>query len=465
MEERIIEDLKSIVEPDYVISDPDGVKQYLLDETSKNICPEPCYDVVVVKPRSTEEVSKIMRYAYSKEIPVVPRGGGTGLAGGAVPIKPSIILSLERINEKIEVDRENLTMTCDAGVTLGEILEYLEKNVEDLWFPLHPGDEGATIGGLAACNAGGARAVKYGVMRNYVAGLTVVLPTGEVLRLGGKMVKNVAGYDLMHLIIGSEGTLGIITEVTFRLKPKPWGTYTLVVPYEEANKAIETVPPILRSGIIPLAIEYIEREGVEAGEKATGEKWPVEEGKAYLMIVLEGMSEEELLGMSERIAEICQEHGATDVFLADTKRQQERILKIRSLIYEGLKDETVEILDVGVPIASIADFVNESRKIGEKYGMKIVQYGHAGDGNVHQHPLKTGFEEEEWKAFYPDLKSEIFSLARKFGGTITAEHGIGLIKREDMLSYLSEEEIRLMKGIKSLFDPKNILNPGKVVMP
>jgi len=465
MDPRVIEDLKSIVGQNYVISDPEGVRPYLFDETSKNISPEPCLDVVVVKPKNTEEVSKVMEFAYRKEIPVVPRGGGTGLAGGAMPIKPSIILSLERIKDKIEVDRDNLTMTCDAGVSLGEILEYLEKNVEDLWFPLHPGDEGATIGGLASCNAGGARAVKYGVMRNYIAGMTVVLPSGEVLRLGGKMVKNVTGYNLMHLFIGSEGTLGIITEVTFRLRPKPWGTYTLVVPYEDANKAIETVPPILRSGVVPLAIEYIEKEGIEAGEKATGETWPVKGGEAYLMIVLEGMSEEELLNMSEKVAEICQEHGATDIFLADTKRQQERILKVRSLIYEGLKDETVEILDVGVPVASIAEFVNESRKIGERYGMKIVQYGHAGDGNVHQHPLKTGFKEEEWRAFYPSLKKEIFALARKLGGSLTAEHGIGLIKREDMLSYLSEVEIRLMKEIKSLFDPKNILNPGKVVIP
>ncbi len=465
MNENIIEGLRSIVGSEYVISDPEEVKPYLFDETSRNICPKPFQDVVVVKPKDTEEVAKVMKFAYSKEIAVVPRGGGTGLAGGAVPIKPSIILSLERVRGKIEVDKENLTMTCGAGVTLGEILEYLERNVEDLWFPLHPGDEGATIGGLVACNAGGARAVKYGVMRNYVTGMTVVLPNGEILRLGGKMMKNATGYSLMHLLIGSEGTLGVITEVTFRLRPRPWGTYTLIVPYRSPDKAIETVPYILRSGVIPLAIEYIEKEGIEAGERATGEKWPVKQGEAFLMIILEGMSEEELLSSSEKVADICQEHEALDVFLAESKREQERILKVRSLIYEGLKDETIEILDVGVPIGSIALFVNESRKVGEKYGMKIVQYGHAGDGNVHQHPLKTGFEEREWKEIYPKLKKEIFSLAKSLGGALTAEHGIGLIKREDLLDYLSKEEVGLMKSIKSLFDPKNLLNPGKVVIP
>lgn len=462
MDVDIIRDLEAIVGAGNVLSSPEDVEPYLTDETSPDVLPEICRDVVVVRPKDTDEVSKVLRYAYEKEIPVVPRGGGTGLSGGSVPVKPSIILSLERMRKKIEVDRDNLIMTCDAGVTLGDIIQYLDENVKDLWFPLHPGDEGATIGGLAACNAGGARAVKYGVMRNYITGMTVVLPSGEVLKLGGKMVKNVMGYDLMQLIIGSEGTLGVITEVSIRLKPRPGETFTLIIPYNGADEAIKSVPPILRSGIVPLALEYVEEEAVKAGEKASSEKWPIHTGKAYLMIILEGRTGEELLDVSQRIAEICQEHGAIDVFVADSRSRQEQILKVRSLIYEGLKKESVEILDVGVPISSIADYVNESRRIAGKYGMKIVQYGHAGDGNVHQHPLKTGLD-EDWRSFYPRFKDEIFSLAMRLGGTITAEHGVGAVKIRDMATHLGEVERQLMKKIKEVFDPKNLLNPGKVV--
>jgi len=463
LDPKLIEELKSVVGERNVLASPEDVEGYLRDETPRDVSPHPCRDVVVVRPKSTEEVSRLLKLAYTHEVPVVPRGGGTGLSGGAVPLTPSIVLSLERL-KWIEVDRDNLTMTCGAGVTLGEIIQYL-KSYEDIWFPLHPGDEGATIGGMVACNAGGARAVKYGVMRNYVAGMTVVLPSGEVLKLGGKLIKNVAGYDLMHLFIGSEGTLGVITEVTIRLKPRPRATYTLIIPYEDPNKAIETVPPMLRSGVTPLAIEYIEKEGIEAGEKASGEKWPVKAGEAYLMVVLEGMSRDELLNMSTAIADIAQEHEAIDVFVAEDRDQQEKILKVRSLIYEELKEKTIEILDVAVPVAAIATYVNKTREIAEKYGMKVVQYGHAGDGNVHQHPLKTGLKEEEWRERYPQLKREVFTLARELGGTITAEHGVGAVKVEDMLTHLTREEISLMRRIKRAIDPKNILNPGKVLPP
>ncbi len=462
MNAKVVRDLEGIVGAENVLSRPEEVEPYLTDETSPEVLPEICREVIVVRPKDTGEVSNVLRYAYEKGFPVVPRGGGTGLSGGSVPIKPSIILSLERMRRRIEVDRDNLIMTCEAGVTLGDIIQYLDENVKDLWFPLHPGDEGATIGGLAACNAGGARAVKYGVMRNYITGMTVVLPNGKVLKLGGKMVKNVMGYDLMQLLIGSEGTLGVITEVSIRLKPRPGETFTLIIPYNGADEAIGSVPPILRSGIVPLALEYVEEEAVRAGEKASGEKWPIHTGKAYLMIILEGRKQEELLEVSQRIAEICQEHGAIDVFVADGKSRQEQILKVRSLIYEGLKNNSVEILDVGVPISAIAEYVNESRRIAEKYGMKIVQYGHAGDGNVHQHPLKTGLA-GDWKSFYPSFKEEIFSLAMRLGGTITAEHGVGSVKIKDMAMHLSEEERLLMKRIKEVFDPKNILNPGKVI--
>jgi glycolate oxidase len=460
--QSIIKDLRNIVGSEYVLDKKEQIKGYLTDETAEPVMPKYCTDVIVVKPENTEDISKIMKYANKKSIPVVVRGGGTGLCAGAVPIKPSIIISMERLNKILEVDEENLTMTCEAGVTLGNILEKM-VGVKGLFFPPHPGDEGAQVGGLVAENAGGSRAVKYGIIRNFVRGIKVVLPTGEIINLGGKVVKNVTGYDLMHLLIGSEGTLGIITEAILRLVPKAGGTYTLVVPFEDVKGAIGVVPKILQSGIVPLAIEYMDKEAIPYGEKSAGEEWPTKEGNAHLMVVIEGKDEEELLSNSEKIEGICQKYGALNVLLADTPREQKKILDIRSLIYDGSKDDMMEVLDVSVPPAGIPNFVIKSEEIANEYGMKLIQYGHAADGNVHQEALKTGLEEKERKERYPKLKQKIFEVASEMGGYITAEHGIGLTKKEDMYRILSKKEIDLMCKIKSIFDPNNILNPEKVV--
>ena len=458
---HLVKDLGNVVGSEYVLYEKEQIKGYLTDETPEPVMPTYCSDVIVVKPESTEEISKIMKYANEKCVPVVVRGGGTGLCAGVVPIKPSIILSMERLNKVLEVDEKNLTLTCEAGVTLGSIFEKM-ADVKGLFFPPHPGDEGAHAGGLVVENAGGSRAVKYGVMRNFVRGMKVVLPTGEIINLGGKVVKNVTGYDLMHLMIGSEGTLGIITEVILRLVPKVGETYTLVVPFEDVKGAIEVVPKILQSGIVPLAMEYIDKEAIPYGEKSAGEKWPSKEGDAHLMIIIEGRDEEELLSNAEDIETICQKHGALDVLLADTTSEQKKILDVRSLIYDGSKADVIEALDVSVPPSMIPDFVIKSQEIANKCGIRLIQYGHAADGNVHQESLKTGLK-EEWKERYPELKQKIFQLASELRGVIAAEHGIGLTKREDMYRVLSKKEIDLMCKIKSAFDPNNILNPEKVV--
>jgi glycolate oxidase len=369
---------------------------------------------------------------------------------------------MERLNKILEVDEENLTITCEAGVTLREIFRRTTE-VKGLFFSLHPGDEGAQVGGLVAENAGGSKAVKYGVMRNFVRGMKIVLPTGEIVDLGGKVVKNNTGYDLMHLMIGSEGTLGIITEVTLRLVPEVGGTYTLVVPFKDVRGAIGAVPKILQSGIVPTAIEYMDKESILYGERATGERWPTKKGGAHVMIIIEGKDEEELFSTSEKIEDTCREYGALDLLVAKTTREQKKILDIRSLIYEGSKEELIEVLDVSVPPAMIPDFVIESEDAASEYGMRLLQFGHAADGNVHQEILKSSLEEREWRERYPKLKQKIFQLASEMGGYITAEHGIGLTKREDMYRILSKKEIDLMCKIKSVFDPNNILNPGKVV--
>ncbi len=457
MDEEIVHVLKRIVGEENVIKN--GIDAYIYDETPKFILPEPSKDVIVVKPGNTKEISEIMKFANRRKIPVIVRGGGTGLSGGVIPIQPSIIISMERLNKIIEIDEDNLMVVCEAGVTLHQLLKTLER-VPNLSFPPHPGDESATIGGLVVNNSGGARAVKYGIMRNYVVGLEVVLPDGKILKLGGKVIKNATGYDLLHLIIGSEGTLCIVTKVILRLLPEIGDTYTLVIPFNRTEDAIKSVPEILKK-VMPMAIEYIEREAIKAGEKATGKKWPSKEGNADLMVIIDGKSEEELMKKAEMIEKIVKEYNAIDVYVAISRKEQRDVLEIRSLIYEGLKDETIEVLDVSVPPASIAEYVEKCKDKAESIGIRVLHFGHAGDGNVHQQIMKSSIG--DWKEKYEEFKSYAFETAMKLGGYITAEHGIGIVKKRDMTKTLPKRAIELMKEIKRIFDPNNILNPGKVV--
>lgn len=285
MIKEIENNLRDIVGKDWVVTKREQMEDYLIDETAASVRPQPAAEVVLVKPADAQEISKILKLAGEKNVPVFPRGGGTGLVGGAIPTKDGIILSTERM-DKIEIDKENMMAVAEAGATLEKLLKSAEE--ADLLFPPHPGDEGAQVGGLVVCNAGGARAVKYGIIRNYVKGIEVVLPTGEIVNLGGKLLKNNTGYNLMHLMIGSEGTLGIITKVIFRLYPKFGATATLIVPYENRHDAINTVPKILQRGIIPLAIEYVEKDTIEKSAEHLGKKWPCEEGSAFLIVIVAG---------------------------------------------------------------------------------------------------------------------------------------------------------------------------------
>jgi len=457
MREEIVERLKKIVGDQYVITRKEAIEAYLVDETPDYIRPKPAGQVVLVKPGSTEEVAAVLKLANQEKIHVYPRGGGTGLVGAAVPTSSGIILSLERMN-KIAIDKDNLFAEAEAGVTLAQLIEEADK--AGLFFPAHPGDEGAQIGGLVACNAGGSRALKTGVMRSYVKGIEVVLPTGEVLRLGGKLLKDNAGYDIMQLFIGSEGTLGVITKAYIRLYPRYEHTATLIVPFDDRLKAIKAVPKILHSSIIPLALEYFDRDLAEETAKMLGLSWPVAEGSTYLMIILAEPSEEALYAELEKIAEVCSAAGAMEPFIAETRREQEAILKIRSSLYEYLKPNVVDILDVTVPPASIGELMEEIAKLEEKYGVRIPTYGHAGDGNLHPHILRyEGWTDE----MYDKLRNEIYEAALRLGGTITGEHGIGALRRKTLKKYYDAKRIEIMKAIKKVFDPNNILNPDKVI--
>ncbi len=457
MKEEVIRELKSIVGEDWVVSARDAVEGYLYDETAIPIRPQASGDVVVVKPGNVEEISKILSLANEHKVPVFPRGGGTGLVGACIPTISGIVLSLERMN-KITIDTENLMAEAEAGATLRDLIEAADN--AGLSFPLHPGDEGAQIGGLIACNAGGARAVKTGIMRNYIKGIEVVLPTGEIITLGGKVLKNNVGYDLMQLLIGSEGTLGVITKAWIRLQPREVATATIVIPFESREKALGMVPKIFQEGILPLAIEYVERNLVERVGKELGLTWPCTSGEYQLMIILSESSEEALLEMSEKLLNLCEKVGALEPVVAETRKEQDEILKIRSEIYSTLKPDMVDILDTTVPPAKMIDLIRLVNELEAKYGVYMPVYGHAGDGNLHVHLMKwDGWTEEK----YDELRNMIYEETLKLGGTITGEHGIGYLRKKYLERVMDKKAIELMKAIKKIFDPNGILNPDKVL--
>jgi len=456
---EIKDKLISITGRDWVIDEIDLIKQYLTDETPEPAAPKATENVIVVKPASTEEISRIMEEAQKKKIPVIPRGAGTGLCGAAIPTEPSIILSLERLNQILEMDEDNLMVTCQSGLTLEGLFEAV-NNTEDLFFPPHPGDEGAQVGGLVVENAGGARAVKYGVMRNYVKGMKVVLADGRVVNMGGKILKNNTGYDLMHLIIGSEGTLGIITEVTLRLYPRAKETATLLVPFENRHQAMDTVPEILKKGHIPLALEYVEDKLIKESAKHLGKDWPAKEGNAFLILIVTGDTTDKIFEKCDVIAGICKENGASEPLFAQRRKEQENILDIRSNIYTALEDHTTDILDVTVPPASIGDLLDKLDVLAEEYDTEIPVYGHAADGNVHPHIMKTDGDTPD---YFEDLKEDIYKSTLEMGGVITGEHGIGQTRIKNLPRALGEDSLELMRRIKKAFDPSGILNPGKAI--
>ncbi len=447
-------------------SGPDRTFDYGHDEFSmKEIAHEPD---LVVRPGTTAEVAAVLRIANAHGIPVTPRGGATGLCGGCVPVRGGIVLSLERMDRVLEVDADNQMAVTEAGVRLSGFA----KAVEDggLYFPPHPGDESAMMGGLVATNAGGSRAVKYGTIRNYVRGLELVTAAGDVLRLGGKLEKSSTGYNLMHLVVGSEGTLGVVTQVILHLMARPGIMRSLVVPFEELEPALETVPLIMKRGIVPLAVEFLEVEPIALTEEHIRKKWPTKLGKTHLLIILDAPSDEEMDRLSQAVAEVCVEKGAIDVFIADTPSKQDEVLAIRSKIYDAIKAGTVEILDIAVPRAEVAGHVHKVREVADKYGIWLPTFGHAADGNVHTHIMKARYEngamvpvpESEWRPKADPVREELFRDCKARGGVISGEHGIGLVKKPYLSLVLGERQIEIMRGIKRVFDPNGIMNPGKI---
>jgi glycolate oxidase len=454
----IVSDLAAIVGEDWVITAREQTARYLADETADAVRPRPAENVVLIKPSSAEEVAEVLKLANREKTPVFVRGGGTGICGGAVPIADGILLSTERLDGILEVDKDNLMVIAGAGVPFGNMLKAVEE--AGLFFPPHPGDEGAHVGGLVACNAGGTRAVKYGVIRNFVRGLEVVTPTGDIINLGGKLLKNNQGFDLMHLLINSGGALGVITRVIFRLCPKFNSSGTLIISYDERHKAINTVPQILQSGVVPLAIEYIERDVIEISAKRLNMEWPAKKGNTFLIVILTGDSEDEVYTQGEKVSTICEGNNAVDILIAERREEQANILKIRSEVYSSLKDSIADVLDITVPPASIGEMMDKVDEIAAKFNIKIPTYGHAADGNLHPHLMADLVE----KGLLREVKRQVYAEAIKMGGVITGEHGLGVIRLPDLDLYPDKKMWELMRGIKTVFDPNNILSPGVGVL-
>jgi glycolate dehydrogenase FAD-linked subunit len=455
MDPILLKELESIVGKDQVINRRERMLSYLSDETPAIMEPKPANDIVVVKPLNTGEISAVVRLADDHKIPVFPRGGGTGLVGGAVPTLDGIVLSLERMNQ-VQIDKENLMADAEAGVTLGKLAEAARE--KGLSFPPHPGDENAQVGGLVATNAGGSRAVRHGVMRNNVRAVQVVLPSGETLNLGGKIHKDNVGYDLMQLIIGSEGTLGVITRATLQLYGSENASITLVVPYTNRAAAIATVPKILHQAGPPQAIEYVEKDLMEQTAQHLGTRWPVEAGQYYLIIILAEATRDEVLAKSLRISDACKEFTSLDVFAAESARDQENILSIRSNLYTYLKPNVLDVLDIVVPISKLEEIVTRIQDIANESAIPLPVYGHAGDGNLHVHIMRK--EGVDAATYLNDLSDRIYKATVELGGVITGEHGIGRTRMTKVAMYLSGKEIELMQNMKRNFDPNNIMNPG-----
>ena len=434
-------------------------KEYYKDEMPEyGVFPPELYVEVLNK----EEVSEIMKYAYEQNIPVVCRGAGTGLAGGATCKYGGIMLSVMRMNKIFPVDHKNQTITAQPGALLIDIQAAAKE--EGLFYPPDPGEKSATIGGNISTNAGGMRAVKYGVTRDYVRGLEVVLPNGKIVEFGGKVVKNSSGYSLKDLMIGSEGTLGFITKATLKLLPLHKKAISLLIPFKTLKEAIDTVPLIIKSKAIPTAIEFMQREVIIDAEEYLGKKFPDSQSDAYLLLKFDGNSTEEIEADYDKVAKLCLEAGALDVLISDTEEREESIWKARGAFLEAIKGSTTDMdeVDMVVPRNKVNEMVEYLHNLHNEVDIRIKSFGHAGDGNLHSYILKDDLSQEEFEKRMAAAMEKIYEKAAQLGGKVSGEHGIGFAKKPYLRESLDLETIELMSGIKKAFDPKNILNPHKV---
>ncbi|NQU75144.1 MAG: FAD-binding protein [Planctomycetes bacterium] len=461
---KIVDRLKAIVGERFVIhGDPEKLEPFSHDEI-----PDLAYahaPEAVVRPNTTQQIAEIMKLANREMIPVTPRGAGSGLSGGAVPIHGGIVVLMDRMNHILEVDRENMMVVVEPGVVTNDINAAVRA--EGLFYAGYPMSlETCYIGGNVAENAGGGKAVKYGVTGRYVVGLEVVTPTGEIIQLGGKLLKDVTGYDLISLMVGSEGTLGIFTKITLRLLPLPKASADLLCLFSSAADAIAAVPKIaIAGGAVPTSIEFMDSTSVRKSCEYLNESLPYHEAGAMLLITVDGPESEQVERQYEAIGEQCLRSGAIEVYVADNATTSERIWRVRRNIPEAFSVISTHQSndDLVVPPANILQMVAGMEKLAQKHGVSIPAYGHAGDGNLHTRIVKApDMTLEQWHGLLPKVLTELYELTARLGGKISGEHGIGHKRKKYMPMFVSPAALEMMRAIKRGLDPNNILNPGKI---
>ena len=445
---------------DRCLTDIENLTKYGHDETEDLQFPPD----VVLKPETVEEVSEIMRYAFEKSIIVTPSGARTGLSGGALPVKKGIALSMERFNKILSIDEKNHQVTTEPGV-ITEVLQNAVKE-QGLFYPPDPASKGSCfIGGNVAENSGGPKAVKYGVTKDYVLNLEVVLPNGDVIWTGANVIKNATGYNLTQLIVGSEGTLAIITKIVLHLIPHPTTDLLMLVPFFDAEKACEAVAAIFRAGITPSGLEFMERDALIYTQQFINED-SVQIGEnhaAHLLIEVDGFDNELLMQDCEKIMSVLENFETDEILFAESQDQKDSLWKIRRKCGEAVKAQSIyKEEDTVVPRYELPKVLRHVKQLGQIYGFKSVCYGHAGDGNLHINILKGELTDDQWDTELPKAIRELFTEIVKLGGTISGEHGIGLVQKPYMDIAFSEVSLNLMREIKNVFDPKGILNPHKI---
>lgn len=460
IEQKDIQAFEKIVGSSYIQIHDQIHSDYTHDEMTIYGCYAP---EVVLQPGCTQEVSEILAYCNEHSLPVTARGAGTGLCGGCVPIYGGVVLSLMRMNKILEIDEQTMTCTLEPGVLLMEIIE--ATAAKNLLYAPDPGEKSASVGGNVMTNAGGMRAVKYGVTRDYVKGLEVVLADGSIVTFGGKTSKNSSGFSLKDIIIGSEGTLAVVTKIIMKLLPKPKMMVSELIPFHNLNSALQLVPKIMQLSEVATTIEFMEKEVIEDAQEYLGKEFPNCDYPAYLIVSYSANSTQSMNTMIEDCAQLALKEGAIDVFISNTEERQSSIWDARGAFLEAIKNSTTEMdeCDVVVNIDNVAEFCQFAHELSNQENIRIRSFGHAGDGNLHIYVLKDDLSDEEWKVKVKRCMDRLYEKAALMQGQVSGEHGIGHAKKAYLSQSLSKEEIEIMKQIKHVFDPNGILNPGKVI--
>ena len=447
---------KCIADKERLIFDADIPEKYLSDALGRR---KGTADALVF-PLTTQEVSSVLRYAHENRIPVTPRGAGTNLVGSTVPLQGGgILLDLSRMNRVLELDEDTMTLTVEPGILLQDVQAYVEAR--GFFYPPDPGEKASSIGGNISTNAGGMRAVKYGVTRDYVRGLEVVLADGTVMTVGGKQVKDASGLSLKHLFIGSEGTLAVITKCILRLLPKPESTVSVLVPYPDLDTGIRSVLTILRADANPTAVEFMERKVVALGEEFSGVRYPRPDAGSYILLTFDG-HRSEVEANTARVRELALQNGALDYIVLTDTAQASAIWKVRGALVKAVEAVSEqEPVDIVVPISRTADFIRYINELEASSGMQMISFGHAGDGNVHLCVVRGGRDADTWRRELYANMDDAYAEAYLLGGVASGEHGIGLSKRRYFLRQTPPENIAVMNAVKNALDPLHILNDQK----